>query len=97
VHDNVSATALPAGTNNATVSMGNLYNLNAGSDDTKWNITNGTTYDEPGANGRGMYSGANPYRPSGIPNIPSIYALQSTLNSQPGGTVQVTLSTRTNP
>lgn len=97
VHDNISATALPAGTNNAVVSMGTVYNLTVGSDDTKWNILTASTYNETGASGRGMYSGISPYRPSGIANIPTIYALQSTLNTQPGGSVQVTLSTRTNP
>ncbi len=97
LHDNISANTLPAGTNNAVVSMGTVYNLTVGSEDTKYNILSASPYNETGANGRGMYSGISPYRPSGIANVPTIYALQSTLNTQPGGSVQVTLSTRTNP
>lgn len=97
IHDNISATALPAGTNNAVVSMGTVYNTTIGSLDTKWNILSASAYEETGNAPRGMYSGISPYRPSGIANVPAVYALQSSLNTQPGGSVQVTLSTRTNP
>lgn len=98
IHDNISATALPGGEpSNVVVSMGNVYNLTVGSDDTKWNIVSTSPYDEAGPSPRGMYSGPSPYKPSGIPPVPSIYALQSTVETTPGGgPIQVTLSTRSN-
>lgn len=96
IHDNISAAALPPGTNNTVVTMGNVYNLDVGSDDGKWNIISSSPYDEAGSSPRGMFSGISPYRLSGVPNIPAIYGLQSTLNTSPGGTVNVTLSTRSN-
>lgn len=96
IHDNISAAALPPGTNNTVVTMGNVYNLTVGSDDGKWNIISSSPYDEAGSSPRGMFSGISPYHLSGIPNVPAIYGLQSTLNTSPGGTVNVTLSTRSN-
>lgn len=95
IHDNISAAALPPGTNNTVVTMGNVYNL-SGSDDGKWDILSSSPYDEAGSSPRGMFSGISPYHLSGVPNIPAIYGLQSTLNTSPGGTVNVTLSTRSN-
>lgn len=97
IHDNISAAALPGGDpSNVVVSMGNVYNLTVGSDDTKWDIVSTSPYDEGGSSPRGMYSGTSPYKPSGIPPVPSIYALGSTVETQPNGTIQVTLSTRSN-
>lgn len=75
--------------------MGSSYvfpPLNSASDDGMWIINAGNPH-----TGRGMYSGVSPYRPSGIPNIPAIYQLSSTVNADSQGNVQVTLSTRTNP
>lgn len=95
IHDNISAAALPPGTNNTVVTMGNVYNL-SGSDDGKWDILSSSPYDEAGSSPRGMFSGISPYHLSGVPNVPAIYGLQSTLNTSPGGTVNVTLSTRSN-
>jgi len=104
IHDNITAAALTGAdlATNPVVSMGNVYNLSVGSDDTKWDIlsTSGSNEYVNGVqqpNGRGMYSGANPYRKSGIPNIPTIYTLQTTVNTIPNGSVEVTLSTRSNP
>src|SRR5690606_4687569 len=98
IHDNISAVALTGGdASNAVVNMGNVYNLMVGSDDSKYDILSTSPYNETGAQARGAFSGISPYRLSGIPNIPAIYALQSTLNTTPGGTVNVTLSTRSNP
>lgn len=98
IHDNISAAALPGGDpTNVVVSMGNVYNLTIGSDDTKWNIVSTSPYDEAGTSPRGMYSGPSPYMPSGIPPVPTIYQLQSTVETTPGGgPIQVTLSTRSN-
>lgn len=98
VHDNISAVALTGGdASNPVVNMGNVYNLNVGTDDSKYDILSSSPYNEGGAQARGAFSGISPYRLSGIPNIPTIYSLQSTLNTTPGGTVNVTLSTRSNP
>lgn len=96
VHDNISAGALPSGSNNDVVTMGNVFNLLVGTDDSKWNIVDSSPYDEDEVEARGAFSGISPYKLSGIPAIPSIYTLQSTLNTSPGGTVNVTLSTRSN-
>ena len=97
IHDNISATALTGGdASNQVVNMGNVFNLNVGSDDSMYDILSSSPYNESGTQGRGAFSGISPYRLSGIPNIPTIYTLQSTLNTVPGGSVEVTLSTRTN-
>ena len=101
-HDNLydASTPIPGVNNNAIGTWSGPAPAvfpATGSDDGIWNINAGTTYDEAGSTPRGMYSGAAPYRLSGIPGIPAIYALGSTVNTVPGGTVQVTLSTRSNP
>jgi hypothetical protein len=98
IHDNITAAAITGAdlVSNPIVSMGNVFNLSVGTDDSKWNILSTSPYNEGGANERGAFSGISPYRLSGIPNIPTIYTLQSTLNTTPGGSVEVTLSTRTN-
>ena len=44
----------------------------------------------------GIYGGADPYKPSGIPAIPAIYTLQSTTNATQGGTLSVTIRSRSN-
>jgi hypothetical protein len=44
----------------------------------------------------GMFGGNNPYRLSGIPAIPTIYNLSSPANVPQGGTIPVTISTRSN-
>ena len=50
----------------------------------------------PGNATFGMYGGADPYRLSGIPNIPAIYQLASPLNASQGSTINVNISTRSN-
>lgn len=98
VHDNISAVALTGGdASNAVVNMATVYNLTVGTDDGKYDILSASPYNETGTQARGAFSGISPYRLSGIPNIPAIYSLQSTLNTTPGGTVNVTLGTRSNP
>ena len=99
IHHNISATALSNADplQNPVVPMGNVYNLSVGTHDSKYDILSSSPYNETGTQARGAFSGISPYRLSGIPNIPTIYSLQSTLNTTPGGTVNVTLSTRSNP
>lgn len=97
IHDNISAVALTGGdASNTVANMGNVYNLTVGTDDSKYDILSSSPYNETGTQARGAFSGISPYRLSGIPNIPTIYSLQSTLNTTPGGTVNVTLSTKSN-
>jgi hypothetical protein len=50
----------------------------------------------PGGVEVGMFGGNDPYRASGIPSIPAIYNLQAPANVPAGGTLPVTISTRTN-
>lgn len=95
IQNNISASALPAGTDNQVVNMVTVFSA-TGSIDGRWDILDASPYDENGASPRGMYSGISPYKLSGIPAVPSIYFLQSSLNTTPNGTVNVTLSTRSN-
>ncbi len=44
----------------------------------------------------GMFGGSDPYILSGIPAIPTIYQLQTPVNAPQGGTIQGTISTRSN-
>jgi len=44
----------------------------------------------------GMFGGNDPYILSGIPNIPTIYQLQSSPNAPQGGTLPSSISTRSN-
>ncbi len=44
----------------------------------------------------GMFGGTDPYIPSGIPSIPTIYNLIVPVNAPQGGTMQGTISTRSN-
>jgi len=44
----------------------------------------------------GMYGGNDPYILSGIPAIPTIYSLQASSSAPQGGTLQTTISTRSN-
>ena len=98
IHENITAAAITGAdlATNPVVSMGNVFNLSMGTDDSKWNILSTSPFDEAGLSPRGAFSGISPYRLSGIPAIPTIYFLQSTLNCLPDGTVNVTLSTRSN-
>ncbi len=50
----------------------------------------------PGTEIFGIFGGADPYQLSGLPNIPSIYELQSPLNVIQGTPVNVNISTRSN-
>ena len=44
----------------------------------------------------GVFGGSTPYRPSGIPTIPTIYLIQAPGTAVQGATINVTLSTRSN-
>ena len=50
----------------------------------------------PGGTELGMFGGNDPYIPSGIPNIPTIYYLLAPPNAPQGGSIQGTISTRSN-
>lgn len=100
IHDNiaVSATGLP--TTEGPTNQNGIIPLfvGTGSDDAKWKLQpNSPAIDYMDTNVQlGMYGGANPYILSGIPAIPTIYQLQTTVSTTVGGTVDVTLSTKTN-
>jgi hypothetical protein len=94
---------LPAGLNNkVNVPLGSLI-VNAGSDDGKYMLTTNSEAKSAGEtiNGEtpdaGAFGTSDPYRLSGIPAIPSIYALQAP-SSVPSTatTMTVTISTRSN-
>lgn len=44
----------------------------------------------------GVWGGADPYRLSGVPNVPAIYLLNAPSQSVQGGTINVNISTHTN-
>lgn len=50
----------------------------------------------PGTEQFGMFGGSEPYLLSGIPNVPTIYKLQSPPSTEQGGTLNVTISTKSN-
>lgn len=90
---------------------GNVFNVNmatvyvgTGSYDARYQIQPGSAADNAGVTvgavvspDCGAYGGTDPYRLSGIPNVPSIYGLTAP-NSFPAGTdsMNVTISTRNN-
>ncbi len=101
IHHNIGslATSLPNGNNNVnSIPMANVFNPTYISDDTKWHLPSNSPYLDDGDDGLqlGMYGGASPYIPSGIPAIPTIYELTTPSTAIQGQTIQVTLSTRSN-
>ncbi|HMQ76085.1 MAG TPA: hypothetical protein PKE21_10725 [Flavobacteriales bacterium] len=98
VHDNLVTQVIPGFPDNLVVPMANVgIPVVGASDDAQWDIPAHPVYAPGGADAYGIFSGISPYRLSGIPGTPTIYALSSTVNALPGGQVQVTLSTRANP
>ncbi|MCI1752385.1 MAG: hypothetical protein LKM36_05775 [Flavobacteriales bacterium] len=101
IHHNIAAgaTSLPAGNNNVnSIPMTNVFNPAFTSDDTKWKLPSNSPYLTAGDDGLqlGIYGGISPYIPSGIPAIPTIYELTVPAAAIQGGTIEVTLSTRSN-
>ena len=102
IHDNIFIQNLPSwltGGNNTPLPDSTVF-ANTGSQDSSYNVkpTCSVCYTgfPTGTETIGIYGGADPYRLSGIPNIPTIYQLQSPLNIQQGGTINVDISTRSN-
>lgn len=103
VHDNIFISELPSwlsGGNNIALANAVVFPT-SGSTDGILNVNPAnicpqcyTAY--PGNETFGMFGGADPYVLSGIPNIPTIYQLQSPLNAEQGSNVNVNISTRSN-
>jgi len=92
----------PAGNGNQqNVPWASIFNL-IGSYDGQYALKVGSPAIGAGINGAaatdcGIFGGATPYRLSGIPSVPAIYALTSPQGTIPAGnTVQINLSTRSN-
>lgn len=101
IHHNIgsTATSLPTGNNNLnSIPMTNVFDPAYTSDDTKWHLPSNSPYLTTGDDGLqlGLYGGISPYIPSGIPSIPTIYELTVPYSAIQGGTIGVTLSTRSN-
>lgn len=101
IHHNIGslATSLPNGNNNVnSIPMANVFDPTYTSDDTKWHLPSNSPYLTAGDDGLqlGVYGGASPYIPSGIPAIPTIYELTTPSTAIQGQNIQVTLSTRSN-
>ncbi len=96
VMDNLATVVLPGDPGTIQVNMGALYNLNAGTFDGKWHILT-APYSVGGVDQYGMYSGEHPYALSGIPGIPTIFSLSSTVTTHPGDdTIDLTIGTKSN-
>jgi hypothetical protein len=96
------ANQFPAGNGNQQNKVWtSIFNF-TGSSDGQFTLKAGSPAIGAGLNGTtatdcGIFGGSFPYRLSGIPPVPTIYALSSPQGTLPAGnTVQVTLSTRTN-
>lgn len=104
IHDNIFINVLPnfpTGPNNILLSAPYVF-VPGGSTDSLLNVNPIGLCPEcytgfpSGTETLGIFGGADPYRLSGIPNIPSIYQLQSTLNVIQGAPVNVGFGTRSN-
>jgi hypothetical protein len=84
--------------NQQNVVMSNVFVGSAGnSTDGQWKLAGGSPAIGAGVDGVdcGMFGGSNPYRLSGLPNIPSIYQLNHTLN-YPAQQIEVEFSVKSN-
>ncbi len=92
----------PTGNGNQQNKAWNTIFTLTGSYDGKYALKAGSPAIGAGLNGTvatdcGIFGGATPYRLSGIPSVPTIYALTSPQGTIPAGnTVQINLSTRSN-
>lgn len=92
----------PAGNGNQqNKPLNNIFTF-TGSTDGMYTLKPGSPAIGAGINGAvatdcGIFGGSTPYRLSGIPSVPTIYALTSPQGTIPAGnTVQINLSTRSN-
>lgn len=94
-----TGTQFPTGNGNQQNKAWNtIFNL-TGSYDGKYALKAGSPAIGAGVSGidAGIFGGATPYRLSGIPSVPTIYALTSPQGTTPvGNSVQINLSTRSN-
>lgn len=103
IHDNIFIDVLPpfpTGSNNISLTSAYVFTP-TGSQDSILNVNPIVTCPEcytafPGTETFGMFGGADPYKLSGIPNIPAIYQLQSPLSIIQGAPINVSISTRSN-
>ena len=93
----IGNSGLTGNSNQNNVPTANLYATpNAGSEDGRYqlkpspNPARGTGF---GGADIGAFGGTNPYRPSGIPNVPSVYQFDIPIS---GGNINATISTRAN-
>lgn len=94
-----TGTQFPVGNGNQQNKPWNTIFTLTGSMDGKYILLGGSPAIGAGTNGIdcGIFGGAAPYRLSGIPPIPTIYALSSPQGTTPpGNTIQINLSTRSN-
>jgi hypothetical protein len=94
-----TADQFPAGSGNQqNKTWANIFTL-TGSQDGQYALKTGSPAIAAGISGTncGIFGGTTPYRLSGIPSVPTIYAITSPQGSTPSvNTVQINLSTRSN-
>ncbi len=79
-----------AGNTNIAMNMGAVFG--SGTPDGQFNPLSSCMP----CNGKGMFAGPDPYRLSGVPDIPAIYFLWPETNLVQGGNLPITIKTRTN-
>ena len=105
IHDNLFDFALisPFNNNNLTLNTSVMFvdfNI-TGNDEKKYILNPSTNCPQcyqgfPSNTQVGIYGGNDPYILSGIPAIPTIYSLQASSSAPQSGTLQTTISTRSN-
>lgn len=95
----LSPTGLPEGNGNQNGLDGlNIFVGSTGnSTDGQWQLKAGSPAIGAGQNGEdcGMFGGANPYKLSGLPSVPSVYSLSAPANSN-GDILPVVISVKSN-
>lgn len=87
-----------ANSNQQNINMSDVFvGPEGNSTDGQWKLKIGSPASSSGIGGTdiGMFGGSNPYKLSGLPNIPSIYQIQHSINYQTQ-TLEVEFSTKSN-
>jgi hypothetical protein len=91
-------TWLTGGSNYFNINMATVFGTSGTTDGNLIPLGSCINCPNGGINGNeiGVFGGSNPYRLSGIPNIPAIYQLESPLNINQGALDTINISTRSN-
>ncbi len=99
---NISHRDFPSGTDNQEfVDMSTVFDTTCATCNTtdgKWQILGGSVAEGAGVNGEdcGMYGGLEPYKLSGIPNIPSVYFFNAATTGSATEGLSISIKARSN-